>query len=72
MFDDYKSEPLALPRGLDQGFPLSSIAFQFYNTDLVDVCNPDNGEEVIAFMNGISLSETNPKVKCRWAVPMVD
>jgi len=36
-FDRYKSELLALTKGVDQGCPLSGISFQFYNVDLVDL-----------------------------------
>jgi len=68
-FDSFESELEELPRGLDQGCPLSSITFQYYNTDLLDVCNPSNGEEVVAFMDdslmlmhGKTLQETNRKV----------
>ena len=45
------SESLALPRGLNQGFPLLGIMFQFYNADMVDGCNGGNGEEIVAFMD---------------------
>ena len=33
-FDGYEFELLLLSKGLDQGCPLSGIAFQFYNADL--------------------------------------
>ena len=62
--------PLRLSRGIDQGFPLSSVLFQFYNADLVEVRNPSRGEEAVAFMDdslllarGKNLSETNERVK---------
>jgi len=32
-FDSYELEPLTLSKGIDQGYPLSGILFQFYNTD---------------------------------------
>jgi len=50
-FNRYESEPITLPKGLDQGCPLSSIVFQFYNADLVDIWDPSNGKEVITFMD---------------------
>ena len=69
-FDGYKSEPLPLSKGLDQGCPLSGIAFQFYNSDLVDIRDPTSSEDAIAFMDntlllaqGKSLDETNYQVK---------
>ena len=33
-FNGFESKLEELPRGLNQGCPLSSIAFQYYNTDL--------------------------------------
>jgi len=69
-FDAYKSEPLSLSKGIDQGCLLLCMSFQFYNTDLVDVCNIVNGEEVVRFMDdtlllaqGNTLNELNGKVK---------
>jgi len=60
----------ALPRGINQGCPLSRILFQFYNLDLVNVQDPNNAEEVVAFMDntlilvsGKSLTIMNTKVK---------
>jgi len=47
-FDGYESEPLPLSKGLDQGCPLSGIAFQFYNSDLMDIKETGNGEDAIA------------------------
>jgi len=50
-FDGYESEPLMLSKGFDQGCPLSGIAFQFYNSDLVDIRDSTSGEDAIAFMD---------------------
>jgi len=70
-FDSYMSEPLDLSKGLNQGCPLLGIAFQFYNTDVVEVCTPSNGEQVVALMDntlmlarGESLMESNDRVRC--------
>jgi len=54
-FDGYKSEPLLLSKGLDQGCPLSGIAFQFYNSDFVDIKETGNGEDTIAYMDDMLL-----------------
>jgi len=69
-FDGYESEPLALAKGLDQGCPLSGVAFQLYNADLLDIPDVNNGEEVVAFMDdalmlacGKTIQESNRKVR---------
>jgi len=69
-FNGYNSELLNLPRDLDQGCQLSGITFQFYNTDLVDACDPSNGEEAVALMDNVLmlahgklLMEANTKLK---------
>jgi len=69
-FDGYKSAPLELTRGIDQGCPLSGIAFQFYNVDLIDTQDSSNGEEAVAFMDdalmlahGETLDEANSKIQ---------
>jgi len=50
-FYGHASEPRMLLRGLDQGCPLSGIAFQFYIVDLIDICNKKSGEDVVAFVD---------------------
>jgi len=50
-FDGHTSDPRMLSRGLDQGCPLSGIAFQFYNMDLIDICDKKNGEDAVAFVD---------------------
>jgi len=69
-FDGYETEPVELARGLDQGCPLSGVAFQFYNADLLDICVPAHGEDAVAFMDdtlilawGKTLDESNQKVR---------
>jgi len=49
-FDSYASEPRMLSRGLDQGCPLSGITFQFYNADLINICNKKSSKGVVAFV----------------------
>jgi len=69
-FDGYKSEPLTLTNGIDQGCPLSGIFYQFYNSDLIEICDTNKGEDAVTFMDnmlllarGKTLLETNAKVK---------
>ena len=50
-FDGFILEPVPLHRGIDQGFPLLDILFQFYNTDLIDGYNLKKGEKVVAFVD---------------------
>jgi len=54
-FDGYELEPLALMKGIDQGFPLSRIAYQFYNADLVEIHNTNNGEDTVMFMDNTAI-----------------
>jgi len=68
-FDSYGSELVELFQGLDQGCPLSGVAFQYYNADLLDVCNTSNSEEIIMFMDDAlllarakTLSKANSKL----------
>jgi len=63
-------KPVDLARGLDQGCPLSGVAFQYYNTDLLNVPDPRNGEDVVALMDDTlmlihskSLEEVNAKLQ---------
>jgi len=60
----------SLPRGLDQGCPLSGITFQFDNVDLLEVRDKKRGEDAIAFIDnalmlvrGRSLEESIDKVR---------
>jgi len=69
-FNRHTSEPRTLSRGLDQGCPLSGITFQFYNADLIDICDKKSGEDVVAFVDdtlllaqGKNIEITNNKVK---------
>jgi len=50
-FNGYEPEALSLSKGLDQGCPLLGIAFQFYNSDLMDIRRHDGREDAIAFMD---------------------
>jgi len=63
-------EPLALTKGLDQGCLLLGNAFQFYNSDLLDICDTKSSEEAVTFMDntlllarGKTLADTNGQIK---------
>ena len=53
-FDNFISEPFNVQMGLDQGCPISPIAFLFYNTDLIDTAFAARGK---------SQEEANKKLK---------
>ena len=40
---------------MDQGCPLSDIAYQFYNADLLEVTNRNNAEDCIGFVNDTTI-----------------
>jgi len=59
-----------MSKGIDQGCPLSGIAYQFYNAGLVDKCDISRVEDAVAFMDNMQLlawakmlGESNSKVK---------
>ena len=56
VFDGFVSQPITLHRGINQGYPLSGILFQFYNTGLIDGYDPKKGET--AKQNIVALSTT--------------
>ena len=56
-FDGYKSEALLLSKGLNQGCPLSGIAFQFYNSDLMEIIRPDGSKDAVMLMDDTLLLE---------------
>jgi hypothetical protein len=63
VFDGYNSPSFTLPCGTDQGCPLSGMLFQFYNADLLDVANIENGEDAVAFVDDTTLLATAPTLK---------
>jgi len=46
-FDGYELESSTMTKGIDQGFPLLGIAYQFYNAGLVDICDTDGREDTV-------------------------
>ena len=58
-FDDYLSESIALENGIEQGDPLSMIAYLFYNADILDLPRNKN-EPVVAFSDDTALFVEGP------------
>ena len=54
-FDDYGTQMWEIGRGMDQGCPLSAIAYQYYNPDLVEVVKHRNGKGCMGFINDTML-----------------
>jgi ribonuclease HI len=57
-FDDYQLKLFKVPDGLDQGCPLSPIVFIFYNSDVLEVANPNprKGELSLGFLDDVALA----------------
>jgi Reverse transcriptase (RNA-dependent DNA polymerase) len=55
IFDDFASNLQTLHRGMDQGCPLSGIAFQFYNVDLLDITRKGEGEDSVAVVDDTTI-----------------
>jgi ribonuclease HI len=54
-FDDYTSVARLIGRGMDQGCPLSAIAYQFYNGDLLDIVRGRKGENSVGFVDDTTI-----------------
>jgi len=54
--DDYTMPAMVIPRGLDQGCPLSGIAYQFYNADLIKIPDKKSGEDCIGFIDDTTIT----------------
>jgi hypothetical protein len=54
-FDDFSTEAMRIGQGLDQGCPLSAVAYLFYNTDLLEIAKGGRGESVIGFVDDTNL-----------------
>ena len=57
MFNDYQSHPFNVINGINQGCPLSLIAFIFYNSKLLNIAHPNLRKEELSlgFINNIVL-----------------
>jgi Reverse transcriptase (RNA-dependent DNA polymerase) len=67
-FDDKTSQPLEVPAGIPQGFPISPILFLFYNADLIDKCNEGHTRaQAIGFVDDVNIlaSSHSTKENCR-------
>jgi hypothetical protein len=69
-FNNFKSNPFQIPIGLDQGCPLSPIAFLFYNADLIDIGKQQKDQLSLGFIDdtafaarGTSFEEANQKLQ---------
>ena len=54
-FDDYCSPLFQIESSIDQGCPLSALAFLFYNADVLDIADTKNGELVLGFIDNITI-----------------
>jgi ribonuclease HI len=54
-FDDHNPAARLIGRGMDQGCPLSAIAYQFYNGDLLDIVRGRKGEDSIGFVDDTTI-----------------
>ena len=54
-FNDFNTTAIEIPRGLDQGCPLSGISYQFYNTGLIEVPNQHKGEDCVGFVDDTTI-----------------
>jgi hypothetical protein len=54
-FDDFVLAVEEIQCRLDQGCPLSGVAFQFYNVDLLDVTKIENNEDSVAVVDDATL-----------------
>ena len=59
-FDDYTSPYFKIESGIDQGCPLSALAFLFYNADILDIPNRKNGEAGAGFIDDIVFVAHSP------------
>ena len=59
-FDDYVSPLFSIESGIDQGCPLSALAFLFYNADILDIPNRKNGEVGFGFIDDICYGARGP------------
>ncbi|PSR81447.1 hypothetical protein PHLCEN_2v6375 [Hermanssonia centrifuga] len=54
-FDDFQSKQLSIESGLEQGYPLSVILYQFYNSDLLDSAKKQNGETATGNIDDVAI-----------------
>jgi ribonuclease HI len=54
--DDYCTALMAIERGMDQGCPLSAIAYQFYNAGLIEIAHRTSGEDCVGFVDDTTVT----------------
>ena len=59
-FNDYCSPLFQIKSGINQGCPLSALAFLFYNADVLDIADMKNGKLVLGFINDIAVMARGP------------
>ena len=59
-FNDYCSPLFQIKSSIDQGCPLSALAFLFYNADVLDNADTKNGELVLGFIDNIAIMARGP------------
>ena len=59
-FNDYCSPLFQIESSIDQGCPLSVLAFLFYNADILDIADTKNGELVLGFIDDIAIRARGP------------
>ena len=69
-FDDHTAPARQVKRGMDQGCPVSAIAYQYYNADLLEMVNCRNREDCVGFVDdttvmaeGVNLHEAFDKLR---------
>ncbi|KAI4520979.1 hypothetical protein K525DRAFT_175105, partial [Schizophyllum commune Loenen D] len=69
-FDDFLSNPISIDNGGEQGNPIMMIAFLFYNADLLDIAEGENGVDVPTIVDdativaeGVDFEETTRKIQ---------
>src|SRR5438105_3996780 len=57
VFDDYRSPPLTVRAGLDQGCPLSPLCYVIYNSPVLEAVNPGraNNELATGFIDDVAI-----------------
>ena len=54
-YDNYYATPEIIPTGMDQGCPMSAVAYQFYSADLIEVVRRNEGEDCVGFVDDTTL-----------------
>ena len=59
-FNNYCSPLFQIESGIDQGCPLSALAFLFYNADILDITDTKNRELALGFIDDIVIMARGP------------